>query len=194
MTIGVVQVTENPMLNDTRDSLVAELARRGYRSGESCRLLLENGLGDIPTISGIVDKFLKEKVDIVVAIGTACAQAAINKVKDRPIVIATVANPFIIGAGTSDFEHLPNVTAVYGWEPMDRPLAIVRRVIPGPLVIGAIWDPAHANSVFNVTESAEGGGELAGGYFKGATVTSSAEVYQAALALTQQHPGLRTSV
>ncbi len=184
--IGFLQVTDHGLLNITRDSFLEEMKRLGYENGRNCRIYLENANGDLPTVITILDKFLQQDVDIVVPISTACTQAAVNKIKDRPIVFATVANPFIIGAGESDTDHLPNVTGIYGWAPMDKMLAIAHQILPGHLKVGAIWDPAHANSVFNVENLQIAVNASADVSFKGATITSSSEVYQAALSLVEK--------
>jgi putative ABC transport system permease protein len=181
--IGFLQVSDHGLLNITRDSFVEEMERLGYKQGENCLLMLENANGDLPTVNTIVDKFLQEGVDLVVPISTACTQAAINKVKDRPIVFATVANPFIIGAGKSEQEHLPHVTGVYGWVPMDKTMEMVHKIMPGKLTVGSIWDPAHANSVFNVENLQKVIASYDDVDFVGATIASSSEVYQAALSL-----------
>lgn len=182
--IGVVQISDHALLNITRDSFVGEMKKLGYENGKNCLIQLENADGDISTVNSIIDKFLHERMDIIVPISTACAQTAINKIKDRPIIFATVANPFIIGAGKTDTDHLPNVTGVYGAAPMDDMMKIVTRILPGKLKIGAIWDPAQANSVYNVEQLKN----ALSGYkyisFAGATITNSSEVHQAAVSLT----------
>lgn len=185
-TIGCVQLTDNELLNITRDSLVDELRRLGYRDRENCTILLENAHGDLPTVDTILAKFIQQKVDIIVPISTGCTQAAVNRVKDRPIVFATVANPFIIGAGRSDTDHEPNVTGVYGWVPMGQTLELVRRILPGPITIGTIWDPAQANSVFNVElleKAVKSHPEVT---LVGTTITGSSEVHEAAASLVQK--------
>lgn len=184
--IGCVQLTENGLLNITRNSLVEELNRLGYRDGENCSILLENAGGDLPTVNTILDKFQRQNVDVIVTISTGCTQVAINKIKDKPIVFATVANPFIIKVGASDSVHLSNVTGVYGWVPMDKTLAMVRKILPGPITIGAIWDPAQANSVFNVELLQQAAKRYPDVGFKGATITNSSEVYEAAVSLVQK--------
>lgn len=184
--IGVLQVSDHGLLNITRDSLVGELERLGYKNGAHCTIYLENANGDLPTVNTILDKFVQERMDVIVPISTPCTQAAINKVKNRPVVFATVANPFIIGVGKSEADHLPNVTGVYGWAPMDKTLELVHSILPGPLRIGTIWDPAHANSVFNVSkleEALKGSPDVT---LVGTTINNSSEVYQAALALVQK--------
>jgi putative ABC transport system permease protein len=184
--IGFLQITDHGLLNITRDSFLEEMARLGYTQGHNCTFLLENANGDLPTVNTILDSFLREDVDLVVPISTACTQATINRIKDRPVVFATVANPFIIGAGKSEKEHLPNVTGVYGWVPMDRTMKMVRQLMPGPIRVGSIWDPAHANSVFNVENLKKAVASYNDATFVGCTITSSSEVYQAALSLVNR--------
>lgn len=184
--IGFVQITDHALLNITRDSFVTEMKRLGYEE-KNCVIYLKDANGELPTVNTILDKFFLDEVDIVVPISTPCTQAAINKIKDRPVVFATVANPFIIGAGKSDTDHLANVTGVYGSAPMDKMMEIVTQILPGKLKVGAIWDPAHANSVFNVNQLKD----IISRYYKdvsflGATITNSSEVYQAAVSLVNR--------
>ncbi|MEN6487158.1 MAG: ABC transporter substrate binding protein, partial [Syntrophobacteraceae bacterium] len=114
--IGVVQLTEHPMLNATREGFVQEMKKLGYTE-ENCRISLENANGDMPTVNTILDNFLLKKMDAVITISTGCTQAGLKKIKDRPLIFATVADPFKLGAGTSDRDHPPNVTGVYGLAP-----------------------------------------------------------------------------
>ncbi len=181
--IGFLQVSDHALLNVTRDSFLEEMERLGYTQGKNCLIYLENANGELPTVNTILDKFLYEDVDIVVPISTACTQAAISRIKDRPVIFATVANPFIIGAGKTEEEHLPNVTGVYGWAPMDETMEIVRQILPGRLKVGAIWDTAHANSVFNVSNLQKAVDTYDDVTFEGVTITNSSEVYQAAVSL-----------
>ncbi|MBW1801499.1 MAG: hypothetical protein JRJ85_12320, partial [Deltaproteobacteria bacterium] len=184
--IGFLQVSDHGLLNITRDSFLKEMARLGYKQDGNCTFLLENANGDLPTVNTILDEFLRKKVDLIVPISTACTQAAIHRIKDRPVVFATVANPFIIGAGKSEKDHLPNVTGVYGWVPMDRTMKMVRKLMPGTITVGAVWDPAHANSVFNVENLKKAVASDDHVTFKGATISNSSEVYQAAVSLVNR--------
>jgi putative ABC transport system permease protein len=183
--IGVVQLIDHSLLNITRDSFVAEMEKLGYEDGKNCFISLENANGDLPTVNTIIDKFHRDQ-DIIVTISTPCTQAAINKIKDRPVVFATVANPFIIGAGKSDTDHLPNVTGVHGAAPVDKLIEVVTQILPGKLKIGAMWDPSQANSVFNVTQLKNLISDLDNISLVGVTITNSSEVYQAAVSLVNK--------
>ncbi len=183
VTIGIVQSGDNPPMDITRDSLIGELKRLGYEDGKNAVIYRENAHGDLATISSILDKFLRLDVDVVVPISTACAQAAANKIKGKPVVFATVANPFILGIGKSDTDHPPNITGVYGAVPADKFLDFALRVLPGKTRFGTIWDPSQANSTYNIEKLKEEVAKRRGIRFKGATVANSSEVYEAAQAL-----------
>jgi putative tryptophan/tyrosine transport system permease protein len=184
--IGLIQLADNGLLNITRDSFVEEIKKLGYEDTKNMTLLLENANGDMATVNSILDKFLLEKVDVVVPLSTGCTQAAINKVKDRPVVFATVANPFIIGAGTSETDHLPNVTGVYGALPPQKMLELVTGILPGKLKVGCIWDPSQANAVFNVKKLRDAISENWDITFVGTTIAGSSEVYQGAAFLADK--------
>ncbi len=180
--IGVLQVADNGLLNITRESFLVEIKKLGYTE-ENCELLVENANGELPNVNAILDKFLMNKVDVIVAISTPVTQAAIKKVTKIPVVFATVANPFILKAGESDSVHLPNVTGVYGWVPMEKVLEYTRQIIPGKLKLGVMWDPAQANSVFNVEQLKKAVTNYNDIEFEGVHIASSNEVYQAAQSL-----------
>ena len=182
----MLQLTDHGVLNMTRDGFIGELGRLGYENGKNVTLFLENANGDMATVNSILDKFLHDHVDVIVPISTGCTQAAINKIKDQPVVFATVANPFLIGAGTSDTDHLPNVTGVYGAVPMDKMIELVTLILPEEIKVGCIWDPSQVNAVFNVRQLQAQIAKHPEITFVGTTVTGSSEVQQAAQSLTGQ--------
>ncbi|MDR3555418.1 MAG: ABC transporter substrate binding protein [Syntrophobacteraceae bacterium] len=184
--IGIVQISDHAMLNTTRESFLKEMNVQGYLEGKNCAFLYRNAHSDTATINNILDDFLRQDVSLVVAISTPCTQAAINRIKDRPVLFATVADPFVIGAGKSDTEHKPNVTGVYGAVPMDVLLEKVRATLPGAVRIGCIWDPSQINAVVNVEDfrkAVERHPELT---FVGTAVSGTSEVYQGVLSLVQR--------
>lgn len=184
--VAVLQLTDNGLLDITRESMLAELGRLGYVDGQNCRLRVDNAHGDMATVSLILDKFLQDDAAVVVTISTGATQAALKKIKDRPLIFATVANPFIIHAGQSETDHLPNVTGVYAWPPMDKTMAMVRRLFPGPLRVGAAWDPSQTNAVFNANNLKQAVASYPDMTFEGVTVAGSGEVHQAISSLVEK--------
>lgn len=184
--IGVMQFADNDLLNAGRDGFLDEMAKLGWQDGRTCTMVVENAYGVPATVLSIIDRFASLNADICVVFSTPCLQAAAGRIKDRPVVFGTVASPVRAGAGSSATDHLPNVTGVYGATPMDRLLAAARRLVPGRLVVGAIWNPALANSVFNMENLQKAVAAAEGVRLEGATVTGTGEVFDAARALVEK--------
>jgi len=181
--IGLLLANQSSLMTNTRNGFYDEMKKLGYHPGENCEIIELNAEGNIPTNGTMVDKLMADKVDILVTVSTASTQAALSKVKEIPVVFATVANPFTIQAGTSDSNHLPNVTGVYGMSPIRELLKIFTRMFPGKHTIGTIYDPAYLNTKVNMTEFV-----TALSYFpqldlKEVAVAGSSEVQQAAQSL-----------
>ncbi|MBP7461726.1 MAG: hypothetical protein KBA26_10595 [Candidatus Delongbacteria bacterium] len=151
--IGLVLVNQDGYVGVTLDGFKHQIDKLGWHDGENCRIILSDANNDLPTLSTIADKFQMDSVDVIVSIGTPATQAVIGKVKSIPVVFSALATPYVIGAGKSTTDHLPNVTGIYGNIDMDHIVRIAKIQFPGrDLRIGTIWDQAHANSVFNVGE------------------------------------------
>ncbi len=138
------------------ESLPAEETIAGLREGMKKWPLVEgrdyvcrfrNAQGDVAALNSLVDAALTDRADIVIPISTPALQAAVRKVKDRPIVFSLVANPMAAGAGKSYDDHLPNVTGIAVLAPADEMLDLLRRHFPQYRRIGTLYCPAEANSV-----------------------------------------------
>ncbi len=176
--IGVIQLSDNSLLNITRDAFYAEMKRMGLL--DSCEIMYQDANGDVQLANQIIANFQMKKVNAIISFSTPTTQAAMGRVKDIPIIFGTVANPFLIKAGTSDSVHLPNVTGTYGAVNMKTLLNMVCSLYNRKIRIGAIWDPGHANSVYNVENLRKAIAERNDVVMEGVTITGSADVKEAA--------------
>jgi putative ABC transport system permease protein len=184
--IGLIMANNSDIVTKTRDGLLSELNKLGYESGKNCLILEQNAEGDIPTNQTIIDHYINEQVDVYVPVSTASTQATLNKIKVKPVIFATVANPFVIGAGTSPTDHPPNVTGVYGPSPIRELLAVFRKIYPGKVKIGTIYNPAYPNTVSNLKDLKKALAIDKNIALEEVTVANSNDVYHAALALSSR--------
>ena len=148
--IGMIIANQSDLLMKTRDGFMDEFKRLGYEQGVNCDIHEVNAQGDIPSNKTIVDHLIAIHTDLFIAISSASTQAVISKVKVKPVVFATVANPFILGAGSSPINHPPNVTGIYGHAPVEELLRILTLIFPGPQRIGTIYNPGYPNTKSNL--------------------------------------------
>ena len=140
--IGVVQVSSLTPLDDAREGFYKALADSGFIRDVNVTFIERNAQGDIPTLSLIMREFLQENVTQVATMSSIATQTAMKVITDRPIVFGAVANPYVIGAGTTPTAHRPNVTGAEIPLPVDSALGAAVSIFPNARVWGTLFDPA----------------------------------------------------
>lgn len=114
----------------------------------SITILERNAQGDIPTLSLIMSEFIQQGVTHVATISSVATQAALKAVTDRPIIFGAVANPYVIGAGTSPTKHRPNVTGAEIPLPVDSAIFLAHEAFPDIKAWGTLFDPSDPFAEF----------------------------------------------
>lgn len=182
LKIGIVQIVEHPSLNTIRESMVQELVKEGFKDGENISIDYQNAQGDQANLKTICQKFANNKYDLIVAIATPSAQAAVGETKDIPIVFSACTDP--IGSGLVSSLEKPgkNVTGTSDAVSAEKIMELAKRITPNIKTIGALYNSSETNSVSvvnNLKEYAKKNGLTV----KEATVTNSSEVQQATSSL-----------
>jgi len=158
------------------------LQEAGLVRGRDFDVRIRNAQGDMATVSSLIDAALSDGTDMLVTFSTPTLQAAMQKSRDVPIVFNYVANAFAAGAGTTDTDHVPNVTGVYMIGAYDLMLQHIRQVLPKARVLGTVFVPAEVNMV-SQREVLLKAAKKAGFEIKTMAANSTSEVSDAALAL-----------
>ena len=182
-TIGVFQFSSNAVLDRTVEGFLQAMADAGYEDGQNVRYQFENAQADIPTAQLIAKQLVASDVDLIFVVSTPALQAALNEVKEIPIVFGAVANPYIVGAGQSAEEHLPNVTGASSTAPMRQTMELMLEALPDTKRVGVMWDPANANTHYEMEVAREAAAEL-GLEIVEVNISGSSEVLQGAQSLS----------
>ena len=86
VTIGIIQYAEHVARDAAREGFIDSLKDQGYVEGENVVYDLQNAQGDQSNLSTISDRFISNKVDLVLAIATPAAQAIAGKTSEIPIL------------------------------------------------------------------------------------------------------------
>src|SRR5688572_7590748 len=154
--IGYAQVSSSLPLDEARAGFFQALADSGYVRDSTITVIERNAQGDIPTLSLIMSEFLQQNVGYVATVASVTTQAALKSITDRPIVFGAVANPYIIGAGTSPTSHRPNVTGAEIPLPVDSAVVLAHEAFPAVTVWGTLFDPADPFAEFYLEKAKEG--------------------------------------
>ena len=185
INIGIVQIVEHPSLNTIRESLVDQLAEQGYRDGENVIIDDQNAQNAQTNVKTICQKFSNSKYDMIVAIATPSAQAAVGETKDIPVVFSACTDP--VGSGLVDSLEKPgaNATGTSDAVSAEKIMGLAQRITPGIKTIGALYSSSETNSIA-VIDNLEEYAQQNGLTVVHGTVTNSSEVQQATASLTDK--------
>lgn len=126
--------------------LIDGLKASGFDEGRNLEIRRADAQGEMINIPAILQNYDNSDVDLIMTISTPCLSGACNKVKHKPVVFTCVTDPIAAGAGKNHTEHLPFVTGVGSFPPVSHSLDMMQKLIPGLRAVGAMYNPAEANS------------------------------------------------
>jgi ABC-type uncharacterized transport system substrate-binding protein len=185
--LGLATYSESTVLEETIDGFRRGLEAAGLVERHDYTTTYRNAQGDIATLSALVDEFNSDETSLVVSFSTPALQAALRRLDRKPLVFATVLDPFAAGAGKSDSDHRRSVTGVYLAFPYEAMARTVRYVLPRARRAGTLFTPGEVNSVVS-RERFEAALESEGLELLSLPINGPTEVSDAALALCQ--PGV----
>ncbi|OGD16756.1 MAG: hypothetical protein A2Y69_02440 [Candidatus Aminicenantes bacterium RBG_13_59_9] len=147
-TIGLFQINEALTLQEVRRGFLQALEDHELRDGVNIRVKIRNAAGDVVQAHRIAREFVREGVDLIVALSTPCLQAALMTNTRTPILFSSVANPYLLGAGRSAEEHLEHVTGVVSTAPIREMLSLIREILPRARRLGTLYTPTELNSEY----------------------------------------------
>lgn len=155
--IGITQIVEHPSLDAAREGFIEALKDAGYEEGKNLKLDYQNAQGDMNNNASIAQKFVSDKNDLILAIATASAQAAVQATKDIPVLFTAITDP--VGAELVQSMEKPggNATGTTDTHPdaIKNTIAAIKKFIPGAKKVGIIYNNGEPNSVVNVKNAKE---------------------------------------
>jgi ABC-type uncharacterized transport system substrate-binding protein len=158
-------------------------------AGRDYEIKISSAQGDLATLPSLIDAAIDAKAQVIVTLQDATLQVAVQRVKSVPVVFNLLSDPFAAGAGTTDTNHLPNITGVYspgfGDPEQARRLQLIRQVVPKARRIGVLFSPEEklsADFKDRMTKAAQ----QAGLQVTAAPVSSVGEVGDATRSLCSQ--------
>ena len=151
-SVAVVAIVEHPALDAIRDGARDELKAEGYEVGKNLKWEYQSAQGNTGTAAQIARKFVGDKPDAIIGIATPTAQAVAAATKTVPLVYSGVTDPVAAQLVKSWDASGTNVTGVSDKLPLDKQVALIKRVVPNAKTVGMVYNPGEANSVVVVKE------------------------------------------
>ncbi|MFV0433903.1 MAG: ABC transporter substrate-binding protein [Leucobacter sp.] len=182
VVVGISQFVQAPPLDAAVDGFKQAFADAGYEEGKNIEFDLQNANGEVPTATTIAQTFATSGVDLVLAVATPSAQAAMQNITDIPVVFTAVTDP--VEADIVETNEAPgsNVTGTSDMNPVADQIALIKEIDPKAKKIGTVYSSGEVNSEVQVKLAREAAKDQ-GMELVEQTVTNANELKQATEAL-----------
>ena len=147
-TIGICQLVQHEAL---------DAATQGFKDavtealGDAVTFDEQNAQGDSNTCSTIINSFVSNDVDLIMANATAALQAAQAGTNEIPI-LGTSVTEYGVALGIDDFSGTVggNISGTSDLAPLDEQAAMLQELFPDAENVGLLYCSAEANSQYQV--------------------------------------------
>jgi len=183
--IGIIQYVDHIALDSARQGFIDALADNGYKDGETITIDYQNAQGDASNMSTIGERFVSNKVDLILAIATPAAQAMAGKTTEIPI-LGTAITDYVV-ARLVDSNEVPggNVSGTTDMNPVKEQIDLLVKLVPDAKTVGVLYTSSEDNSILQAKLAKEAIEALGLKYVE-VTVSNSNEVQQATQAIVGQ--------
>ncbi len=123
-----------------------ELNNLGYKEGENLKLTLFHAGGEMANIPQQFQAADNAGNDLIIALTTPCLVSAATVCKKTKIVFTYVDDAVAAGVAKSSTDHLPILTGVQAFPPLQDNLQLMLDLIPELKTIATIYNAGEANS------------------------------------------------
>lgn len=146
--IGICQLVQHEALDAAtqgfKDAITEEL-------GDKVTFDEQNAQGDSNTCSTIINSFVSNNEDLILANATASLQAAAAGTSDIPI-LGTAVTEYGVALDLKDFDGTVggNISGTSDLAPLDEQAAMLQELFPDAKKVGLLYCSAEANSQYQV--------------------------------------------
>jgi putative ABC transport system substrate-binding protein len=155
------------------------LAQAGFKKDGNLHVISSHAQGEISNIPLLVQNFMSQGVELIITLTTPCLSSACAIARNTRIVFTYCYDPVAAGAGKSASEHLPNVTGVGSFPPVQATIDMIQKLVPNVKAVGTVYNSSEANSV-KVISVGRDMFRNRGISLQEVSVTNTSEVFQAA--------------
>ncbi|MDO5300621.1 MAG: ABC transporter substrate-binding protein [Clostridia bacterium] len=146
-TIGICQLVQHAALDAAtqgfKDALLEKIP--------DAEIDEQNASGDAANCATIINTFVSNGVDLILANATAPLQAAAAATADIP-VLGTSITEYGVALGIDDFTGVTgiNVSGTSDLAPLTEQAAMIKELFPDAKTVGLLYCSAEANSIYQV--------------------------------------------
>lgn len=144
--IGIIQLVEHDALDSARNGFIDALAEAGYKDGENLTIDFQNAQNDQSNLKTISQRFVNNKMDLILAIATPAAQTVAAETSDIPILGTAITD--YVEASLVESNEAPghNVSGTSDRTPVQEQFDLMKRILPDVQKVGILYNSSEVNS------------------------------------------------
>lgn len=148
--VGVVQLVQHEALDAATKGFTDALKEA---LGDKVEVVEKNASGDSNNCSTIVNGFISDKVDLIMANATPALQAAASATSTIPI-LGTSVTDYATALEIADWTGTVggNISGTYDLAPLDKQAAMLQELFPNAKKVGMLFCSSEPNSKYQVDE------------------------------------------
>ena len=148
-TIGVIQFTTVPSLDNCYTGFLKGLADEGFEDGKNIRIDFQNANAEVSTADTQAQTMAQKKYDLVGAIATPAAMSAYGACKANgiPVVFTAVSDPVSAQLVESLDKSGTICTGSSDQLPLEAQVQMIRAFLPNAKKIGILYTTSEPNSI-----------------------------------------------
>lgn len=149
--IGIAYFGPDEGTDSTIVGLIDGLRKLGFVEGQNLVIQKMHANGEIGSIPAMIQSLDASDVDVISTFSTPVLTAACASVRHKPVVFTYCTDPIAAGAGKSFEDHLPFVTGIGSFPPIEKAVTMLKLTLPNFKRLGTLYNNAEANSLKVVT-------------------------------------------
>jgi ABC-type uncharacterized transport system substrate-binding protein len=178
-TLGYCYFAPEASVDELLSGIWRRMEELGFKRDSNLTVKASHANGELSNMAAILLNMDNQPMDLLMVISTPTITAAITTIKKHPVVFTYSYDPIAAGAGKSLEDHLPGITGVATFPPLEKSIRFIQETIPGTKKIGTIFNSSEANSRKVVSVMREIAAN-SGFTLVEISVVNSSEVFQAA--------------
>jgi ABC-type uncharacterized transport system substrate-binding protein len=145
--IDLLKYINNSYTSTFEAKLKLALSNNGFKEKRDYKIRIRSAQGEMSNLPQIVDAAVGDESDLMILFQAPTLYTALNKAPNSKKVFTLLQNPFVLGAGGSDAQHLPNLTGFYVVPPLAQLLEKIAECTPKIQTLGTLYMVGNEDSV-----------------------------------------------
>lgn len=146
MRLALVIFSDSPMIMECAQGVIDEIRKNPVSDRLDIVIEEKNAQNELTMAQSIAQDVVRQNYDYLVTLTTPVLQVCAQVNKTIPHIFGAVTDPYRMGVAKTPEDHIPHITGVATFQPVETTIQVMQDLFPQAKRIGIVWNPAEACS------------------------------------------------